>query len=67
MTFKCHKVEEKLQAMMNQSQKKQAVLYPVHDLLFHPNQQHGKGFVATVGGDGIHSVKSKVCVYKIAG
>ena len=41
MTFKCHK----------KGDGQQAVLYPVHDMVFHPNPM-GKGFVSTVGGDG---------------
>lgn len=41
MTFKCHKVE-------NGSN---SVLYPVHDIGFHPSNQ-AEGFVSTIGGDG---------------
>ena len=41
MTFKCHKVEETTKN----------VLYPVHDIGFHPNNM-ASGFVSTVGGDG---------------
>jgi len=42
MTFKCHKVKEGLTD----------VLYPVHDICFHPNNQ-ASSFVSTCGGDGI--------------
>lgn len=48
MTFKCHKVEEKSNNSWNASKKN--VLYPVHDVQFHPV---AKGFVSTVGGDGM--------------
>ena len=41
MTFKCHKIEE------NDYEKTQ-VLYPVHDIFYHPNSDQ---FCGTIGGD----------------
>jgi hypothetical protein len=41
MTFKCHK----------QGEGNEAILYPVHDIFFHPGSM-GDGFVSTCAGDG---------------